>query len=97
MSAPVLPKETCPAIDAIIKQCKDARYDIGWAIRREEEPDKLISALENMEDYFRYIESDIEDLRKANSALREYGEYWKEQYEELEASKESQALESRGV
>lgn len=59
MSEPKLPRQTCPAIDDIIK-CSE----------------NVISMAEN-------IVSDIERLRDANSALREYGEYWKEQYDDL--------------
>lgn len=84
MSAPQLPKQTCPAIDAIIKQCKNAQSDISYAIQREDEVDELKTILQNLGYYFKDIASDIEDLRDANSALREYGEYWKARYEELE-------------
>jgi len=68
MRPPELPRETCPKIDAIILSCKEAREDIA----------KMARELDVLDDKFASIIDDIEELRKANSALREYGIYYKE-------------------
>jgi len=88
---PKLPKETCPAIDAIIKQCQRELDSIKYAIKREDDADELKYILDSVGDTLRDIISDIEDLRKANSDLREYGAYYKELFDE--AVSELEAVE----
>lgn len=79
--APKLPINTCPAIDGIIKECKAAMQDADWSMKSDD-IESLKSALEDARRVFDDVISEIEELRDANSALREYGEFYKDMYDE---------------
>jgi len=101
MSAPV--KHTCPDIDKIISQVKsavkelenakkllthekiaDADYSIDYAIREIE--DLCDSG------YYGRINNPLEELRRSNSSLREWGEELENENEKL--SKKIEELET---
>ena len=83
MSAPV--SRTCPQIDAVLKELKNAKADIqsvadelsdmaSWS-----EDDELASRLRALVGalesaiFSLHLEDDMEDLRSANDALRSWG------------------------
>lgn len=47
--------------------------------------DKAISLADSIVDYAKDIEAQLEDLRKQNEELREWGNHWKDAYEEAQA------------
>lgn len=49
------------------------------------EIDKIIAGIDNAENALYGLADIMEELRTANSQLRECAEYWQEQYEELKA------------
>lgn len=88
MLEPELPRETCPAIDSIIAVCKREVEDIKQAIEIEDNPDELKTIMGNVSYALSNIIYEIEDLRKANARLRDYGEYWKDKYDSRESEAE---------
>jgi hypothetical protein len=73
MRKPELPPETCYKIDEMITYCKQARQVISV----------IVGLLDELDSRFIQITDDVEELRKANSGLREYGVYYKEKLNEV--------------
>lgn len=67
---------TCSSIDTVIGEIKSAIRDCDWSIVNEntEGCNDAMKSLEGLEDI-------MEDIRKANSGLRDYGD---EQYQRVE-------------
>lgn len=72
MPAPV--KHTCPDIDAAIKRLKDAMRGCK-SIEDESLARDIVWEID-------YVMSDLEDLRKSNAALRDWGEDLEKQLED---------------
>jgi predicted nucleic acid-binding Zn-ribbon protein len=72
MPAPV--KHTCPDIDAALKRLKDAMRSC------KDIDDKTLAR--DIEWEIDYVMSDLENLRKANAALRDWGDDLEKQLEE---------------
>lgn len=73
------PEHTCPKIDQIIKENESIQSDA----------DKIIEIATSIDSIVAHNNSEIEDLRAANEELREWGNYWKYKYEELEKEVEN--------
>ncbi|HBY67293.1 MAG TPA: hypothetical protein DEG69_05720 [Flavobacteriaceae bacterium] len=73
------PEHTCPKIDQIIKENESIQSDT----------DKIIEIATSIDSIVANNNSEIEDLRAANEELREWGNYWKNKYEELEKEVEN--------
>jgi len=65
------PQNTCPDIDDVV----DALKNLSGEIQKEIE-DRIYQ-------YYHGSRSTLEKLRKANSDLREWGTYWKDEAESL--------------
>lgn len=101
------PKITCPIIDNAITYVEAVKEDILELLSFYEDVaiDDVQNLVEDMKNCIskhydkKYVWGDpevlepLEEIRKANSELREYGNYWEKRAEELE--KEVEDLESR--
>jgi chromosome segregation ATPase len=76
-------KHTCPDIDKVIKRisaaCKDARHTI------HDTEEDLRSKLDWIDSELNGLDSDLEDLRRSNSALRDWGTEEAERVDKLES------------
>jgi hypothetical protein len=66
------PKQTCPLIDKAIK-------NLAWACEEIKKEDA-----ESAKHYLEDVRDLLEEIRTANSDLREYGNYWETYAGELE-------------
>ena len=94
MAAPV--GNTCPDIDRVLKAIKEAysNAEVGFDLAESEanseemtEKDDLASLkyyFEEIKDQLYSLDSDLEDLRSANSALRDWGTDLERKVEGLE-------------
>ena len=73
------PEHTCPKIDQIIRENESIQSDV----------DTIIGIANSIDNIVASNNSEIEDLRAANEELREWGNYWKYKYEELEKEVEN--------
>lgn len=71
MREPDIPGHTCPAIDRVIDGAGEHARAVQGAFTAIEEAQAWLNDLAG-----RW--SDMEELRKANAALREAAEYWRE-------------------
>jgi len=86
MKAPV--SHTCPDIDQCIKWLAVAKSEIEFVISEIENGDEINyagKALNSLEEALKYIdiEKELEELRNANSALRDWGYELASELEEL--------------
>lgn len=81
MAAPV--KNTCPDINRAIKNVQSAMRIANDAMKRHEKRSDDWDAYDDIDTELRNLEGELEDLRNANAALREWGE---ELTDELETS-----------
>lgn len=58
---------------------------------------KASDAIDEAADFLNGLAKDLEDLRYANSKLRECAEYWQSKYEELDAANDEQAYEIQNL
>lgn len=68
------PEQTCPKIDQVIKENESIQSGVGEIIEIATSIDSIVAD----------INYEMEWLRTANEELRQWGNYWKNQYEELE-------------
>lgn len=74
-NAPAMPKQTCPAIDRVLKSIRAADATARLAGRHCEH-DPSTEAFDEIRTALSGIEDELEKLRLANSSLRESAEYW---------------------
>lgn len=84
-----LPPNTCPLIDAVIKDINNA---ISYAIKNYTDLEEYYSALEDISWALDGLEDKLEEIRRANSSLRSEAEDAIAKVEVLE--KELSELES---
>lgn len=82
MASPV--KQTCPDIDKAIRWIEDALRTINDGYRKYEKKSDEYDLLRDIERDIEDVPKMLEELRKANAALREWGE-------ELDSEVESSA------
>lgn len=80
-----IPPQTCPAIDKAIKAVNAAEKCCSLA-QKEDVAEDAHSLAYDAEYELGSVESDLEELRDQNSALREHMEFWKKQCEDVIAS-----------
>ena len=81
MSAPV--KHTCPNIDRMIKHLKEAVRSAEHG-KRDFKGEDSYSYFDNILDEIDGLESDLENLRSDNDALRKWGHDLEKQVDSLE-------------
>lgn len=94
---------TCPDIDRVIDAIKESQKSVnaiinyigelqsfdGFSTRQEWLQENISDEASNIEHYLWRLEDELEDLRDANSKLREWGEELVSEYEELEKELEN--------
>jgi len=68
------PNETCPDIDIIIKELDSTSDELG----------NIVNITNSISNIVSNMYSDMEILRQANEELRSYGNYWRDEYKNLE-------------
>lgn len=82
MSAPQMPRYTCPDIDRLKSRIQEAYETAKEAVNDgEDNPEALSKALNEIEMTLFEEVLVLEELRAANTQLRECAEYWKEEAE----------------
>ena len=81
MSAPV--KNTCPDIDRLIKLLRDIQHTAKEGMRESEKHSDVYQRFKDCEWDIDDIIYSLEDLRKANAALRDWGESLDSEVESL--------------
>lgn len=91
---PKLPIPTCPDIDRVIHWIRRALKAAEDALRADpnEQTEELAKEVETALDGW---DSTLEELREANSGLRVYGEYWKDEADKRTAKVDE--LEEREI
>lgn len=79
------PRHTCPDIEAALRIALDGSKDALVARKSCKDEDDFRAALIDAEYSFDALYSNLEDLRRTNSALRDNAEQWETYAEELEA------------
>lgn len=75
------PEPTCPVIDAVLNELKDAKSRIkGWGSMEFED---LKGAVDYVEWYIDRAKDELENVRQSNMALRNWGEEWKRKAKSL--------------
>jgi soluble cytochrome b562 len=69
------PDYQCGYIDALIKKVNGAIKYLDY--KQNEENEELINRIDDAEYLLRYMEEDLEELRKAISDVRDWGNDWK--------------------
>lgn len=75
-------KNTCPDIDKVIEAIRSAQKETAY--KSHEEADELRSRLEEIERLLWDAESQMEGLRRSNSALREWATDEAEEVDKLQ-------------
>lgn len=78
-----LPDYTCPKLDKILKELKSVQRSINSSIKCDE-IDEFKSIIEDIDRDLCDTDSTVEEVRVANSLLRDCAINWKCKYEELE-------------
>lgn len=81
-----LPKNTCPDIDKAIAAVREAIQEC-WTVIEEDDSTAIERAnhvLSRIELSIRYVPDMLEELRSANSSLRDAAMYYEEQVSELQ-------------
>lgn len=78
MIEPTLPRNTCPAIDSVKKRILEAER-LARSSQSPEDAEHILGCILNT---LSGEADSLEELRDANSKLRECAEYWKKMYEE---------------
>lgn len=82
MSAPI--KNTCPDIDNLISRLKTALKCAERGLKENEKGSDAYALFYEIENELWGAEGALEELREANSALRQYGEEMEEEKDSLE-------------
>ena len=85
MQTPKMPGYTCSLIDRLQKQIDDA-YSASCNVIDEYDEEFLRSLLLDIQNILCGESFKLEDVRKANIQLRNCAEYWRDEYEKMEAN-----------
>jgi hypothetical protein len=85
MSAPKMPRHTCPTIDKL-KARIEAAYKMADEVKPEDNEEVLRILLRDVARELCGEAGVLEDLRDANLGLRNCAEYWMAEAERLEAA-----------
>ena len=75
MTAPRMPRHTCPLIDKLKKRIENA-FDFAYSAETSHDKADLLELLINIRNELRNEAEELEKLRDANLALRNCAEYW---------------------
>lgn len=69
------PKETCPKIDKVIRAIRSIQKMVDGALKYPDQSDEILREIDS-ELY--PLEDQLEEIRKANAEIREWGQSWKD-------------------
>lgn len=78
-----LPPNTCPMIDRVKKALEEA-YSLAYSECDDEDVEDLQSTLRRIEHILQGEADILEDIRDANSALRQAAEYYRDEAEKVD-------------